>query len=343
MVRPHQLGFIYTLDCPLQCDFCCHPVEVFGRGKLSKQRAMDLIHDAKRLGTFCRVAFTGGESFLYREEILDILKSVDDVGMAFRIVTSGYWASTEEKARAALEPLATHGLDELYISTDPSHQKYVPVSSVQNAVRVGLSLGLRIGIAAAFWKPDQDIREVLRLPEDERISYSQRRVVPAGRAADHGTEGRECGATQHPEDMGACRGTLEGMNVTVYPDGSVYPCCATFNLAAQTHFGNVHEDELKTLTRRMEADRFTRLMFTGGPQWIWGIARLRFPQVYGCLPKDEYCSVCQVCVKIRDDEGLMKMLDPVVSAGLRLLEGVDLYRKQSQGETDGSRETRLDA
>lgn len=342
MARYDLLVFIYTLDCPLKCDYCCHPTEELGTGKLSESKAVSLIKEASSINTIKRIVFSGGEPFLYYDEIKSILRKTYETGLPFRIVTSAYWAADRDRAIALLEPLSIQGLDELSITTDPSHQKYVSVEKVRIAVDAALSLGIKVEIASTFWEPKSDIRKSLMLPENDMVSYIQGLVAPTGRAKSRNISWRDYGLEMPPSALNGCRrGDGDGFDLTVYPDGSVYACCSGgFNMDAGLLFGNVYEEDLRTIANRISEDEYVRVMLAGGTQLIWAVAKLKFPDIYKLLPSDDNLSaMCQLCVSIKNNSSLLEKLKPVISYCAKVVERVSRIRENGHEEYN----TRLEA
>ncbi|MCI0469409.1 MAG: radical SAM protein, partial [Nitrospirae bacterium] len=330
-LRDDLLVFVYTTECPLTCDYCCHPTEIYGRGVIETGKTVNIIKESIAIGSISRVIFTGGEPFLFYDDILGILREFPSSGMKFRIVTSAFWAENKEKTLSLLAPLQKAGLDELSISTDPSHQKFVPIEYVKNAVYAALSMGMTAEIASTFWRPGMDIRDTLCLDEHRNIKYVQGPVMPIGRARHVKSTWRDYCFEKPPSMAGGCREQGEGMDITIYPDGSVYPCCSGgFNVEAGLSAGNIYQEPLADIAERMWSDPFVRVMLGGGADMIYKLSRLRDPDVYKMLPDDsDMCTICQICVKIRRDKELMASLSPILDYGARILDAETALRTKA--------------
>ena len=167
------LVLIYTVECPLRCDFCWCPGNGYKPVKIRKEDAIRYIKEAASLGVVKRVSFTGGEPFLYHEELVEVLEACKGL-MSARIVTSCYWAETREKALEKLRPLVERGLDELSCSTDPTHQAFVPAAFVKNAVEVGLELGLVCEVVSVSWDTTSEIEDFMDGFRHPRLRFSFR-------------------------------------------------------------------------------------------------------------------------------------------------------------------------
>lgn len=314
------LVLVYNMACPLKCDFCCHPVEEYGPVKIERERAIDWIRQAAATGTCRLVAFTGGEPFLYYADLLEILGATQGLGLGFRIVTAAHWADSMPAARDRLRPLVHAGLTELTISTDPSHQVFVPARQAEFAARAAVELGLQTEVAGVFWDPTQAVEDTVDVPVGALTT--RRLVTPVGRAAVNRVTAEDYGLG--PERFFGC-GTPGNYDVTIYADGEVYPCCSGgFNIQAGLSFGNARHEPLERILTRMHADRYTRLVLNVGLGPLWDLARLRFPEIHARLPPlDGYVSICQACARVHADEALMRELEPVLAYADSLFGALD--------------------
>ena len=132
--RP-QLVIYYTLLCNAACDHCVVESGPGQAGKLAAAAARQAIEAARRSSAAGAVVFTGGESFIYLEEILELCRFARGLGLRTRVVTNGYWARTPELAARMLERLAGEGLDELFVSFDEFHLPFIDPQRVFTVFR----------------------------------------------------------------------------------------------------------------------------------------------------------------------------------------------------------------
>lgn len=318
------LVLVYNMACPLKCDHCCHPVEEYGAVKMKPEQAIAWIRQAAQIETCGLVVFTGGEPFLYPRDLEQILDATRDTGLGFRIVTAAHWAESPEVARARLRPLVERGLTELSVSSDPSHQEFVPASYAENAARAAVELGLKTEISSVFWDPDEQVEDTIDVPLGALSNRGF--VVPVGRARNTAeiTPERYRLGPESDRFLG-CAESLRHYDVTVYPDGEVYPCCSGgLNIEAELSFGNVHRERLQAVVDRMHADRYARLILNVGLSPIWELAALRFPEVHAQLPAlQPYMSICQVCARVHSDPSLLEQLEPVLRYAERVFSVID--------------------
>ena len=92
------------------------------------------------------VAFTGGEPFLLGDKLLDVVAKAHELGFRTRVVTSAFWAKTEQSAEAKLVALLRSGLDELSISWDDFHEEFVDFKCVFNAFWTAKKVGITVAV-----------------------------------------------------------------------------------------------------------------------------------------------------------------------------------------------------
>lgn len=314
------LVFVYGMACPLRCDFCCHPVEEYGPVKMGKEEVIDWIYQASEIPSFGLVVFTGGEPFVYYREILEVLKATRALNFRVRIVTAGHWARSVEVAKEKLLPLQENGLTELSVSTDPSHQAFVPAEYAENALKAALELGVTAEVAGVFWDPDSKVEDYVRIPQGTYIT--RHLAIPIGRGKNRKVTPEDY--RLGPERFRGC-GRYRAFDVTIYPDGEVYPCCSGgFNIQAKLSFGNARKEPLRDIVGRIHQDLYTRLVMETGFITLYELARFKFPDLLAQLPEmSSYLSPCQLCVRIHSDPSLMQLLEPVMRYADGVLGGLE--------------------
>src|SRR5947209_1841051 len=106
------VGFIYNQPCPLKCNFCCHTREVVGPERFSPEKLPSLIAAFGFLPQVIRFAFSGGDPFLYIDEIIDVMTKARalKVKQPFHVVTSGFWAKDPRYADSIIKELVSIGM-----------------------------------------------------------------------------------------------------------------------------------------------------------------------------------------------------------------------------------------
>jgi len=241
-------------------------------------------------------------------------------------VTAAPWARSLEEARVKLLPLKEQGLRELSVSTDPSHQVFVPASFAENAARAAVELGLQTELAGVFWDPDTKVEDVVRVPEG--VGTVRNLAIPIGRGKD-----RTVTPDDYKLDLGRFRGCgrPRAFDLTVYPDGEVYPCCSGgFNIQAKLSFGNLKREPLSSIVERIHADRYVRLVFEQGFWLLYELCRVKFPDLFRHLPDwTPYVSPCQLCARVHSDQTLMEALEPLLEYADRVVQEAEALTREA--------------
>lgn len=327
--RPDSLVLFYGARCVARCEYCCHPAETFGDASLTPALAIRLIREAHALGHFGLIGVTGGEPWLYRDELLEILEAVRPLGLQIRIVTSAHWAKTPERALAELRPFVERGLTQLSVSTDPTHQRYVPRERAEHALAAAQALGLRTEVAAVFLQKGIALADVVTLPDG--VHEVVRLAAPIGRARALGITPETYGLEREAKRFAPC-GEEGARDLTVFPDGEAYPCCSgLFAVEAGLSVGNVHSDSLETLVARARAHRLSEVAHRIGWDAFYGLAAHRFPELFARLPpREPLVSTCNVCVALHGDPALREAIRPILDYALTLADTVDALHRERE-------------
>lgn len=235
------LALIYTWRCNAACASCCYSCGPKRTEKLSLKKAVSLIEEAEHIEGIKHLSISGGEPFLYLNEIKILLKEWKKTGCTSNCVTNAFWASTYQKAVDILKDLKNNGLTTLSLSCDIYHKKFIPVERITNALNAAKSLEINTEVSCSRGINDPHITDLL--PSTENISgpLQEGTLVPSGRAAGL------------PQDQFIYQEALPiercGMlnTITVFPNGVVYPCCSVYGDAPFLSIGNINETSLKEI------------------------------------------------------------------------------------------------
>lgn len=157
---PGQLIVQYTDSCNALCPQCSmRKTEQFQRSKLSKEAACRII-DAAAAQKIQALSFTGGEPFLYTEELIDLIQYASDKGIPLiRTGTNGFmftnWQSPEfvYEIHKLAERLSRTNLRNLWISVDSAdartHEEMRGLHGVIKGIEIALPIFHEYGIYPA--------------------------------------------------------------------------------------------------------------------------------------------------------------------------------------------------
>ena len=252
----------YTLACPLSCDFCCYGCHPKRKEKMPLEAAKSLITEAAALPSFTSIGLTGGEVFMFEEELILLSEHIHLNGFPFTVATAAHWATSIERSRDLAKTLVSNGLKRANISCDYAHAEFVPRENVIRAALAFAELKIPVYIVGTFIDAKSSLE--LFIPEllnQPYIYLRTKRIAKIGRAtkthvqydlADENSVEKSCYRRRHHD-------------LVVFWDGNVYPCCSTFNRATNgLSLGNAFEMPLKEIWKKLEFSSLFRIMKTTG-------------------------------------------------------------------------------
>jgi len=289
--------FVMAHACPLKCDFCCHPREVVGPKRLDRATLAKWMIRFAQEPPIRRFCFTGGEPFLYLEDIKCAVAEAREAGVTqpFHIVTAAPWAKSKAQVQTVLLELRSLGMDLIGLSYDHEHAKWVKSEQILWVIDVAAELGLRVNLNGVFWNVDESISDLLptdKLPGEVKVtSYL---AAPAGRAKKSKSWPRRYDL---PNDRKYTCGKPAVYDITIYPDGEVYPCCSGgFNKEGKLSCGNINKDTAKDILRSAFSNFHVRMVKEFGWGVLYSFIRKNDPELYSKLPRfEDVDGVCEIC------------------------------------------------
>jgi MoaA/NifB/PqqE/SkfB family radical SAM enzyme len=310
MLRFNALVLETIERCNAKCSMCYQAAgpkgsDIRGDSKLPLHVIKDVIEQAASIEELSgsRVHVSGGEAFLRYEELLQIFQSATDVGFHdVGSTTNAFWAINPEQARRRCDQLAGAGVSYLEVSMDYWHLPYVPLQRVRNLLPAARAVGIRIMLRTLSSRSHHmdELFEEFDDSELMQVQIGNSTVAPVGR----GRETLSASDVYGESVSGACCETM--LNLTISPNGNVYPCCAGADMTESLSSGNVHVDRLADAVLRMRTDQMIRHLIHQGPSSLLPI--LNKLGLSDRL-KSSHSSICHLCWDIfRQDD---------VSAALR--------------------------
>jgi hypothetical protein len=223
--------------------------------------------------------------------------------MPFTVATAGHWATSHDKAKELAELLVENGLKRANISFDTSHAQFVPAQFIVHAARAFASLGIPVYIVGTFLDASQSLENLLPdLVDDPRIRFFTKRVAEVGRATKAQVDYSDLDPSELPT---TCYRQIHH-DIVVFWDGTVYPCCSTFNRATPgISVGNVYQSSLKDLWARVEGSLLFRTLKREGFGALYKLLTKYEPDLVRRLPPlDKYPGACSLCSAIFRDRQL---------------------------------------
>lgn len=154
---PKRLTVMTTNWCNAHCDHCLNDSRPDRSDRVTLEMMRFCIGRVHRRFPLKLVVFTGGESSLLGEELLDAIAYCNSLGILTRLVTNAYWATSKNEARRKLTEFREAGLHEINFSVDDFHQTYIPVDHIKNAWQASKEMGFISVIIANVTGPRSKI------------------------------------------------------------------------------------------------------------------------------------------------------------------------------------------
>ena len=293
--RMHRtLHLVYSFTCNLSCGHCifrCRPCEGLTMGIARAKRYID---KAGQVG-IRRIVFTGGEPFLYHQEIRILIQYAAQRGMETAVITNAAWASSRNQVRQYLSDLQQRGLESITLSTDRYHLIDVPLENLKNVLAVAEEIGLRAGVKIARLPHDPVAQRLYLSLRNHSSRIRLQEILPVGRAS-HLRPGLPLKTSS-----GFLRSGCSTPPVLL-PDGHLMTCC---NLPARDMrhhdypfiLGNAEMEPLPFLLRKRFGDPILSLLREKGPSLLLALAAESEPG-FESLRQALYHSGCDLCFQV---------------------------------------------
>jgi hypothetical protein len=268
-----------------------------------------LIDEAKRIPSFERIVFSGGECFLLGADLDMLVAHAHRAGFATRAISNGYWAIHDRAARERMRSLRAAGLDEIMLSTGTFHQRFVSPTRIVNAARAAASAGISVRVSVEVC--DQSTYDAASLIDDlaDLVATGSVCVAQDPWIADAGGRGSttlthdRVPAEQQASANGRCAQIFT--IVTVTPDQILTACCGfpTEELPS-LRIGSIENRALDDVLRDAPNELFKMWLHVSGPAEIAGFVA-RYVPGYKLPPA---ASICQVCVALQRDSTAMNVV-----------------------------------
>jgi MoaA/NifB/PqqE/SkfB family radical SAM enzyme len=300
--------------------------ELRGDSTLPTDVVFRVIDEAAHLAEIdSRLHISGGESFLNYRETLSYFERAQSQGFAnIGSTTNGFWAVNRAIAERRCAEIAQAGVSYLEVSMDHWHLPYVSLERIHNLLwgtrRAGIVVMLR-----TLTTRSHHIDELFDSFTDEEflnVFIANGRVHPVGRAAQE-IPAEDIYYGNGP--VGCCESYL---NLTIGPNGNVYPCCAGADMTDALACGNVYHDTLAQALFKMRTDRTLRQVIHGG---TGSLIPLIEELGYGDRLQPQYSNICHLCWDIFKDNELAGVLRNHFQEK-QLAEMVDFFNQATAAE-----------
>ena len=307
-----KLAIVMTDKCSASCDMCCFGCTPHGKMHLSTELMKDVIRQAGETKSVHSVGFTGGEPFLFFDQLKECAAYAKSLGLRVTVNTNGFWGKNEKRALEMVLELNEAGVEVISFSADRYHQQFVPIKDLQTAMHVTVEAGIGLEVSVMETVGSDDIvqmTEALR-PEIYRARIINHPLLPVGKALE------TISNDNYIKEFESCNAkcTFDGLFQLNF-DGNYYLCCSQFSREIpHINLGNAYEVPLADLERKISSNDYLYVMLLNGLGWYIELAK-----EFGYTVPDYICSACHCCYYVfRNEEFLEKAKDRVAQEAGRL-------------------------
>jgi hypothetical protein len=219
-----EIGLVMTEQCPVGCKHCLASCTMQAPDLPALETHLDWIAKVSRVDRCTSICITGGEPFVHFQRLLKVVAGCRNHGLRATVVTSAYWASSDEIAALRLQRLADAGLTGITVSADEYHQESIPLANLARVLRASKECGVAPKIALTYLPRGRsatlmkrELRRELGRPTLEGVQIEGGKVAKVGRAREL-TYSKTVPAEQ-PKLV------CNAVGPTIQRDGTVASCC----------------------------------------------------------------------------------------------------------------------
>jgi len=300
-------GLLLTYKCNAACEFCYYSCCPEKNGLMPVDTAIRAWRSLKILaGDSAKIHITGGEPFLYWEQLQQILEEAkkQNLGKVDLIETNGFWATDEKIISQRIKTLDELGMERLKISTDPFHQEYIDIEPVRRLAQIANDiLGpkrvlvrwrkyLEKPIEMKCLSPPERDQQYIRAINDYPCRFTGR---AAGKLAELVTS--KPIATLPSEN---CKLDLLGAKgVHIDPFGNIFS-----GTCSGIIIGNINQTYLEDIWKQFHPahNEFVDTLFNLGPAGLLNKAmKIGYEKAKLCAdkPAQRWADKCHLCTNIR--------------------------------------------
>jgi organic radical activating enzyme len=311
--KSKTLALMLTYACPAECRNCGTSSSPVDKNRLNLQAALSGIEQAKALD-FSNVVFTGGESTLRWQDLLEGIRHANRRDLPTRLVTNAHWATSVARASDLVGELIDCGLDEINFSTGDEHVRFIPLERVVFATMAAVKHGLQVHVMVEMTGERKISKnDIFMHPLIEQLADNERGRITATESPWMPLDPQQI--EKYPEGV-----ATDGSNVVrstgcdsvlqtyvLQADGRIGSCCGLgMRHVAELNVGVAKGSTfLADAVREAEEDFLKIWLRNRGPEKILAWAATFDPEI-GWEGKYGHC--CQACMRVYQDPRVHKVI-----------------------------------
>ncbi len=289
-----RMLLMYTDKCTANCLHCAAESSTSNNTKMSMDEAKKYLQVAAAKNFKC-ILWSGGEVFIYFNEILKLTEYGKSLGLVFTIDTNAFWAQSEEVAYGKLKLLKEAGVIHIDVSCDAFHMKFVPVKNIITAVKAALDLGISSRVSFTYSGDKEVDHMLLSILKEQEVPFVESEMAKVGFAKKLPDE--LFGSIEIADLMGC-----EELGPLVRTDGSIIGCCnPTVSKESPVHIG-LGKDNFEDKIDNYLNSKCINLLANLGFRKLYNL--LKEDKTFEPYKKKKYSHNCEFCFDLFNDKEL---------------------------------------
>lgn len=254
---PTEIIFASTNSCNLNCSHCFVSKENL---KLDIQKAKKIIESATSFSNQIQyIGFTGGEPFLYKEFLFEIIPFAIEKDLMFdQIMTNGVWWNSPNELNSTIQKLYDIGYDGKFgLSFDTFHNQ--PMNKIKTFINCIQTIFGDDTISIQSVVPFKKSEEHSALIHQIKKEFPSIPIFELPQTFNSSNENAWKSKKWFTEDF--CQGP--GNILYVHSDGNIAPCCGFANENPELFIGTIN-DNFEQILENAKTNKMIHTCFSKG-------------------------------------------------------------------------------
>ncbi|MBI5978594.1 radical SAM/SPASM domain-containing protein [Clostridium perfringens] len=288
----NSVVIVMTDKCTASCKHCCFSCTPKNDNKISSNNINKLIDELILRDDIYNIFFTGGEPFLYYEDLKKYFKRINENGKSVGVFTNAFWCNTKQNTIKYLTELREVGLRILRTSIDFFHLEYINLENYRNLLEAANELDIIVHVNVSVTKETiGKTEEYLKLLGASKLnaSFTFSPMLPVGACKNNIANDDYIYSKTINNKFCSYSGVL-----SISYDGTIKPCCSPVANEIPFNFGNIKECTISEGIENIKNDSIIKIITTEGFDKIIELLNKNRSKV-----KLESCiDVCDLCREI---------------------------------------------
>ena len=302
----NAMAIVLTRKCNANCDICCFSCSPENNEKMEITDALNFIRQAAEIKSIRIVGVSGGEPFLFYDDLLKIAKECKKNYLQCACTTNGFWADNEEVTLAKLKELKEAGMSFITLSVDGFHEKYVSLKKIKNILNCAEQIQLNLMINCVVTKNSKKLHHISKALGDSLMGVRiiEYPCLPVGNALER------IGAENFITKKGFPSIQCNNLTVlSIMPDGKSYPCPSEAGITQAKYLGNAKELTIKQINENFNKNKYCIILHNHGIKWFYDAIKEHHIPIQ---LKENYVSICDACYTICNNREYLDYFDRIL-------------------------------